>query len=103
MRTSAPSRTSSLTNMNRASKTFSVISAVPSETAASATAIGCRSVGKPGYGSVTTSTQRGRPSIATRSPSGSASTVGARVGQLVQRDGQVLGHGPLDDDVARGS
>ena len=48
MRTSAPSRTSSLTNMNRPSNTFSVISAVPVDTAASATAIGCRSVGKPG-------------------------------------------------------
>ena len=44
----APSRTSSLTNMNRPSNTFSVISAVPVETAASATAIGCRSVGNPG-------------------------------------------------------
>ena len=50
MRTSAPSRTSSLTNMNRPSNTFSVISAVPVETAARATAIGCRSVGKPGIG-----------------------------------------------------
>ena len=75
MRTSAPSRTSSLTNMNRPSNTFSVISAVPVETAASATAIGCRSVGNPGKGSVTTSTPRGRSVITTRTPSGCGSTV----------------------------
>ena len=48
VRMSAPSRASSWTNMNRASKTFSVIIAVPSPTAASAIANGCRSVGKPG-------------------------------------------------------
>jgi hypothetical protein len=40
--------TNSLTNMNRPSYTFSVMRAVPVDTAASATAIGCRSVGKPG-------------------------------------------------------
>ena len=102
MRTSAPRRTSSLTNMNRPSNTFSVISAVPVETAASATAIGCRSVGNPGKGSVTTSTQRGRSSIATRMPSGSDLHRRAGVGELVQRDGQVVGDGPLDDDVAAG-
>ena len=35
-------------NRNRASNTFSVMNEWPSATAASASAIGCRSVGKPG-------------------------------------------------------
>ena len=48
VRASAPSRIISSTNRNRASKTFSVIIDVPSATAASAIAIGCRSVAKPG-------------------------------------------------------
>ena len=39
-------------NMNRPSKMFSVISEVPSLTAASPIAIGSRSVAKPGNGSV---------------------------------------------------
>ena len=48
VRRSAPRRASSWANMNLASKTFSVIIAVPDETAASAIANGCRSVGNPG-------------------------------------------------------
>src|SRR3954452_10189507 len=94
--------------MNRPSNTFSVISAVPVETPARATAMGCRSVGNPGKGSVTTSTQRGRPAMASRMPSGRVSTVrpapDGRAGadELVQRHGQRLGHGPLDDDVPAG-
>ena len=62
VRMSAPRRSISLTNMNRLSKTFSVTIAVPSRTDASAMAIGCRSVGKPGYGSVD-DVDRARPAV----------------------------------------
>ena len=48
VRRSAPSRASSWANMNRASKTFSVIIAVPVDDRGEAIANGCRSVGKPG-------------------------------------------------------
>ena len=48
VRASAPSRIISSTNRKRASNTFSVIIDVPSATAASAIAIGCRSVANPG-------------------------------------------------------
>ena len=71
---SAPSRIISLANMNRPSKMFSVISDAPSLTAASPIAIGSRSVAKPGYGSVTTSTARGRSSMRTRKASPRVST-----------------------------
>jgi hypothetical protein len=52
--------------MNRPSKMFSVISEAPSLTDARPIAIGSRSVAKPGYGRVTTSTASGRRSIWTR-------------------------------------
>jgi hypothetical protein len=48
VRASAPRRIISSTNRNRASNTFSVIIDVPSDTADSAIAIGCRSVANPG-------------------------------------------------------
>ena len=48
VRASAPSRIISSTNRKRASNTFSVIIDVPSAIDASAIAIGCKSVGKPG-------------------------------------------------------
>ncbi len=60
--------------MKRASKTFSVIIAVPSETAARAIANGCRSVGKPGKGSVETSKARSLRWVRTVKPSSSGST-----------------------------
>ena len=53
VRASAPIRTSSSMNRKRDSNRFSVIIDVPSATADSASAIGCRSVANPGYGSVT--------------------------------------------------
>ncbi len=73
VRTSAPSRASSWTNRNRPSKRFSVTIDVPSLIAASVTIIACRSVGNPGYGSVTTSIARGRRSIRTVNASGPTS------------------------------
>ena len=48
VRASAPRRTISSTKRKRASNTFSVIIDVPSATADTAIAIGCRSVAKPG-------------------------------------------------------
>jgi hypothetical protein len=48
VRASAPRRTISSTNRKRPSNTFSVIIEVPSETAESAMAMGCRSVANPG-------------------------------------------------------
>src|ERR671928_198095 len=93
MRTLAPSRTSSLANTKRASNTFSVIRAVPVDTAARATAIGCRSVGKPGYGSVTTSTHRGHDEVLRRADRREVQP-DARAGQPRRRGDQeaVLAH-----------
>src|SRR5699024_4416469 len=49
---SAPRRSISSTKRNRDSKTFSVMTAVPSAMAERPIAMGCKSVGKPGKGSV---------------------------------------------------
>ncbi len=75
VRASAPSRIISSTNRNRASKTFSVIIDVPSAIDANPMAIGCRSVGKPGNGSVATLTALGRSYWTTRKPLSSCVTV----------------------------
>ena len=53
---------------------FSVTIALPSATAISATAIGMKSVAKPGCGSVATSTARNRPGLCAHSPSGVGET-----------------------------
>ena len=99
---SAPSRIISLANMNRPSKMFSVIREAPSLTAASPIAIGSRSVAKPGYGSVTTSTACGRSSIRTRKASPRVSTSRTGGDQLVQRDLQERRLDPGHGDVAPG-
>ena len=53
---------------------FSVTIALPSATAISATAVGMKSVAKPGCGSVATSTARSRPGLCAQTPSGVGET-----------------------------
>jgi len=74
VRMSAPIRFNSSTNMNLLSKTFSVTMLVPDADDSSAIIWGWRSVGNPGYGSVTRSTHRARCSIETAIPSSVAKT-----------------------------
>ena len=93
-------RTSSSTNENRLSKTFSVTIAVPSLTASSATAIGMKSVAKPGYGSVAMSTAVSR-SVAWRpDPVGGGRDAHAHLAELHHDHLEVLEPHTLELDLA---
>ena len=63
---------------------------------------GCRSVGKPGYGSVATSTARGRRGPCTRKPSGRWLDVAPAAASLSSAMLEVPRLAVADDDVAAG-
>ena len=90
-------------NMKRFSNTFSVMMLLPSAMAMSAMNCACMSVGKPGYGSVWTST--GREPAAVRStvtPSASTCIDAAGLLQLREHEVEVRRVEPAHRDGAAG-